>query len=42
MYINLTLLICLQCGDNDFGRDDVLQDVSYAQEKINDFCFFLR
>ena len=25
----LTLLICLQCSDNDFGGGDVLWDVFY-------------
>ena len=25
----LTLLICLQCSDNDFGGDDVSMDVLY-------------
>ena len=25
----LTLLICLQCSDNDFGRGDVSRDVLY-------------
>ena len=28
----LTLLICLQCGDNDFGGGDVSSNVEYEPE----------
>ena len=33
----LTLLICLQCNDNSFGRGGALRDVLYEPQKTNEF-----
>ena len=37
----LTLLICLQCSDNDFRRGVASRDLSYAPEQISGFLFML-
>ena len=37
----LTLLICLQCSDNDFRRGVASRDLSYVPEQISGFLFML-
>ena len=37
----LTLLICLQFSDNNFGRVDILRDVPYEPEKTREFFMLL-
>ena len=37
----LTLLICLKCSDNNFGRSDIIRDISYGPEKAREFLMLI-
>ena len=36
-----TLLICLQCSDNDFGGSVVTRDVLYEPEKTSEYFMLI-